>query len=67
VLDWSCDVMLANPARPLSHEAHLAKFRRCWEFAAEPLPDANREALITLVDHLDDVTDIRELLALLTP
>jgi 2-methylcitrate dehydratase PrpD len=67
VLDWSCDVMLANPARPLSQEAHLAKFRRCWEFAAEPLPEANREALITLVDHLQDVTDIKELLHLLTP
>ena len=67
VLDWSCDVMLANPARPLSQEAHLTKFRRCWDFAADPLPEANREALITLVDHLEDVADVKELVRLLTP
>jgi len=59
--------MLANPARPLSRDAHLAKFRRCWDFAAEPLGATKREALIEMVDRLEDVTDIRELVRLLTP
>ncbi len=67
VLDWSCEVMLANPARPLSREAHLAKFRRCWDFAAEPLPEDKREALIAMVDRLEQVTDVRELVRLITP
>jgi aconitate decarboxylase len=67
LLDWSCDVMLANPARPLSQEAHLAKFRRCWDFAAEPLGETKREALIGMVDRLEDVADIRDLVRLLTP
>lgn len=67
VLDWACDVMLANPARPLSLEAHLAKFRRCWDFAADALPEASREALIALVDRLEDVADVREMIGLLVP
>jgi 2-methylcitrate dehydratase PrpD len=67
VLDWSCDVMLANPARPLSQEAHLAKFRRCWDFAAEPLGETKREALIAMVDRLEDAADVRDLVRLLTP
>lgn len=67
VLDWSCEVMLANPARKLTQEAHLTKFRRCWDFAADPLPAESREALIAMVDHLEDVPDVRALLALLAP
>src|SRR6185369_11043367 len=38
---WSCETMLAHPARPLTREQHLAKFHRCLDFAAVPLaPDA---------------------------
>jgi aconitate decarboxylase len=67
ILDWHCEVMLANPARPLTREAHLTKFRRCWHFAADPLPDHAREALIEMVDHLQDVADLRDLVRLLSP
>jgi hypothetical protein len=66
-LHWSCDTMLANPARPLSRDAHLTKFRRCWDFAADPLPAANREALIGAVDRLEDVVDVRTLVGLVVP
>ncbi len=66
-LDWGCEVMLANPARPLTEDAHLAKFRRCWSFAAEPLPEDSRERLIDMVYHLEDVADVRDVVRLLTP
>lgn len=66
-LDWHCEVMLGNPVRPLTREAHLAKFRRCWHFAIEPLRDDAREALIDMVDHLEDVADVRDLVRLLSP
>ena len=67
MLEWECDVMLANPARPLTQEAHLAKFRRCWDFAADALPEASREALVGMVDRLEDVADVREMIGLLVP
>jgi hypothetical protein len=59
--------MLANPDRPLTRDAHLAKFRRCWTFAADPLPDESREALIKIVDNMEHVAEVRDLVRLLTP
>lgn len=64
---WKCDQMLASPSRRLTREQHLTKFRRCWEFSAEPLPDTARDALIAMVDDLENVADIRGLTALLAP
>jgi hypothetical protein len=52
--------MLANPARPLTREQHLAKFCRCLDFAEAPLPDA-AERLIEAVDRLEGMEDIRAL------
>jgi hypothetical protein len=54
--------MLANPAGRLTREQHLAKFRRCLEFAAEPLPAGAADALIAMVDRLEEVEDVRELM-----
>ena len=59
--------MRAAASRPLTREEHLAKFRRCWEFAAAPLGAARAERLITLVDALEELADCRDLAALLAP
>ena len=61
VLRWRCDVMLANPLRRLTREQHLAKFRRCLDFAAEPLQTGTGDRLIALVDRLEHLADVREL------
>lgn len=66
-LRWSCDAMLANPARPLDRDAQYAKFQRCWSFAAEALPAANAERVIALVDRLEALDDLRRLTGLLVP
>ena len=63
-LRWTCDTMLANPARPLTREQHVGKFLRCLEFAQEPLAATG---LIDLVDRLEQVADVRALCALLAP
>ena len=57
-----CEAMLASPSRPLDRAAHLDKFRRCWQLAAEPLPPDNRERLIGLVDGLETIADLRQLM-----
>jgi 2-methylcitrate dehydratase PrpD len=64
---WHCDQMLASPSRRLTREQHLTKFRRCWEFAQAPLPERAREALIAMVDDLENLPDIRAMTALLAP
>lgn len=64
---WKCDQMLASPARRLTREQHLTKFRRCWEFSAEPLSVEARDELIEMVDHLEDLSDVRLMTTLLSP
>jgi 2-methylcitrate dehydratase PrpD len=54
---WRCESMLASPLRRLSHDSHLAKFRRCCSFAAVPMRDETVEGLIDLVDRLDTLDD----------
>ncbi|UYN96272.1 MAG: MmgE/PrpD family protein [Enhydrobacter sp.] len=56
---WSCETMLAHPARALTRDQHLAKFRRCLEFAADPLPPDRAPQLIDLVDRLEGLPDVR--------
>lgn len=66
-LDWDCATMLANPARPLTRTQHLAKFRRCAALATTPLNSAQTDRLVDTVDRLEEVADLRDLAALLTP
>lgn len=64
---WRCEAMFANPARPLSREQHLEKFRRCWQFADAQLGQERANQLIGLIDRLEDVPDVRAIAALLSP
>ena len=65
VLEWGCAQVLAHPTRPLTREAHLAKFCRCWSLSVETLGPA--EAMIETVDHIEEVADMRRLARLLAP
>jgi 2-methylcitrate dehydratase PrpD len=56
-----------SPARPMSREAHLAKFRVNWISGARPLPEAVGERLIELIDELESVRDVTELVDLMVP
>ncbi|HEV8437286.1 MAG TPA: MmgE/PrpD family protein [Methylomirabilota bacterium] len=58
------DHMYGSPARPMSRDAHLAKFRRNWVSGARRLYEATGERLIRLVDDLEALGDARELVEL---
>jgi 2-methylcitrate dehydratase PrpD len=59
------DIVYGNPNKPLTREAHLMKFRRNWKAAAIPLP-GDGEELISSIDSLEKVEDIRNLIDLVT-
>lgn len=61
------DRVLGAPDRPLTREQHLAKFRRCWGYGCMALREAGADRLIALVDRLEEVDDVRDLIALTTP
>ena len=52
------DIVYGNPGNPMTREAHLAKFRRNWQAAARPLPEANAERLIDRVDGIESLGDV---------
>ncbi len=61
------EVVYGNPAKPMTREAHLDKFRRNWATALRPLDPANAEALIARVDALEDESDVGGFVDLMVP
>jgi 2-methylcitrate dehydratase PrpD len=64
IVEWQCDTMLANPARPLSDARHLAKFEDCLRYATEPLAPDTGARLAAAVAELERLDDVRTLAAL---
>ncbi len=56
--------IFGHPENPLSHEQNVAKFKRAWSSAAAPLGEDKADRMVTLVDSLENVDDIRALLDL---
>ena len=48
----------------MTRTQQLAKFHRCLEFAAEPLPLDSAPRLIEAMDRLEEIVDVRFLAAL---
>ena len=64
-LSRTVDTVYGNPAKPMTREAHLAKFRRNFDSALNPIPAGNADRLIDMledVEHLDDVRRVGDLL-----
>lgn len=55
------DVILGNPAKPLSRDEYLEKFRRNCEAAARPMKRHMVERLIETIDQLEEVAEVAEL------
>jgi 2-methylcitrate dehydratase PrpD len=65
VHDIGVEQVYGSPARPLTREAHLAKFRRNWRSGAMPLDAAAGDTLVARLDALEQVADVTELVDLL--
>jgi 2-methylcitrate dehydratase PrpD len=54
------------PGNSLSKDEHLGHFQDCMGYAKKPLPKENINKIITLIDRIEEVEDIRNLIALLS-
>lgn len=54
-----------HPDEPLTPNELACKFRRCARYAQSPLPEERIERAIGMLTRLEDVPDVRELVALL--
>ncbi len=61
------DAVYGSPNKPLSHDAHLSKFRENCMLAARTLPTEKTESLVQIVDDLEEVTDVAQLVDHLVP
>lgn len=59
------DTVYGSPAKPMTRDAHLTKFRRNLANAVRPVSPENGERLIELVDNLENVEDATVLVELL--
>jgi len=50
---------------PLSIEEHIARFNDCFSYAGKPLAKGNREKILAMVSHVEDIKDVRTLIPLL--
>ncbi len=60
------NTVYGNPQKPMSHDAHLAKFRRNAASARVPVAPSKADRLISLVDDLEAVRDVRQLIDQIT-
>lgn len=67
VLEHRVTAVYGSPARPMSRDAHLAKFRTNCAAGARPPPAPNVEDAIRMTDDLEACADVRALLELLDP
>ena len=56
--------VLGSPARPLTRTQALEKFWACWEGVSVPLPRANGDRLIDLVDRIETLDCVSPLIRL---
>jgi 2-methylcitrate dehydratase PrpD len=52
------------PAKPLTNEEHREHFKDCMNYAKKPLPVENAAQIVSLIDRLEEVEDVRRIMSL---
>jgi len=53
------------PGSPLSKEEHLEHFQECMSYAKKPLPKSKINKIVSFIDQIEGVEDIRNLISLM--
>ena len=53
------------PGNPLSKDEHLEHFQDCMSYAKKPLPKGKINKILSFVDKIEEVKDIRGLISLM--
>ena len=59
------DYPYGHHLNPIKAEDIVAKFKDCIAFSPRPISDQNRDRVIEKIQHLEEVSDIREIIQLL--
>jgi 2-methylcitrate dehydratase PrpD len=56
-----------HPQKPMSMEDCIQKFKKCLDYSQTPIPEDNVSKLIQLIEHLEELGDVREIINAITP
>jgi 2-methylcitrate dehydratase PrpD len=59
------DIPRGYPENPMTEEEHRERFQSCIQYGSNPLPGENIEKIVSLIDQLEGVKDVRTLIPLL--
>lgn len=59
------DTPRGNPRNPLVEKEHMERFYDCINYGHQPLPAENIEKIVSMVDRLEVIEDVRNLIPLL--
>jgi 2-methylcitrate dehydratase PrpD len=59
------DIPRGYPEKPLTEEEHKERFQSCIRYGGKTFPQANIEKIISLVNQLEEVNDVRAIIPLL--
>ena len=59
-------VPLGNPRNPIDKNQCRQKFTKCLEFSDYPFSETDRDDLFSKIDHLESLTDINDLIRIIT-
>jgi 2-methylcitrate dehydratase PrpD len=65
MLTCTPDSVPGDPRNPVSPSLLEAKFRDCISFSATPISRENADRALDMINHLEDVEDVRDLIRLL--
>jgi 2-methylcitrate dehydratase PrpD len=63
----SIDVAIGFPGKPLTQQEHADRFLACIDYAAGRFPRENAYQLVSSIEKLEEIEDIRSLITLLLP
>ncbi len=64
ILGKSVYIPRGFPERPLTKDEHHVHFQDCISYAKKKLPPRNIEKLVTYIEHLEDIDDVRKIIPL---
>lgn len=61
------DVPRGNPKNPLVNDEHMGRFHDCLNYADMKLEKSNIDKILSRIDRLEEMEDVRDLIPLLMP
>jgi 2-methylcitrate dehydratase PrpD len=60
------DIPYGFPGKDLTREEHMANYQQCVSYGGKPLAQKNTDKIVSLIEKLEEVEDVRDFIPLMT-